>query len=407
MWPRRVTLDRMAAGTMSQQEQRKEREWEPWSGRKAPDEGLKGRLRALFTPGDEEDDVEALLAVRGRELAQQTENLAATVADLEARERKARELRQAVEDMLRQGSAELDERHAELNALATSLARREEAVARAETDISERRREAGAVELRRAAIERRETALVDREAALERIASDLQERERALRLEEGRLRELDLIDRTELDPERAAREQSLADREAALVARESELEARAHQLEEITRQIADSRSEIDALRRETALQRAEIENRARAIEDRTREAGDVSARERELETINASVDARHRELESLSASIEARERELQAARGAIAESRSELQKAVAAVADTLGFRAPSAEADAGAAHVLFLPGESYRLVGRDGPVPEAGVRIEVEGQAYRVNRVGASPLPGDRRRCAFLECGLS
>ena len=32
-------------------EQRKDREWEHWPGRKHPDEGLKGRLRALFTPG--------------------------------------------------------------------------------------------------------------------------------------------------------------------------------------------------------------------------------------------------------------------------------------------------------------------------------------------------------------------
>lgn len=159
------------------------REWEHWPGRREGDEGIRHRLRTLFTHSDVPGDrmVEELLAERGRELEERTAQLAATVADMQRREEKARELRVAVEDMLRRGSSELDERHAELNALAAELTVREQALRESEEALAERRQELGAVELRRAAVERRDEALNEREAALERIAGELQERETTLR----------------------------------------------------------------------------------------------------------------------------------------------------------------------------------------------------------------------------------
>ena len=60
--------------------------------------------------------------------------------------------------MLRHGSAELDERHAELAALAPDLRARDEELRAEERDIAVRKQELGAVELRRAAVERREQA---------------------------------------------------------------------------------------------------------------------------------------------------------------------------------------------------------------------------------------------------------
>ena len=54
--------------------------------------------------------------------------------------------------------------------------------------------------------------------------------------------------------------------------------------------------------------------------------------------------------------------------------------------------------------VLFVPARAgYELVAADGPDPERGERLRVEEQWYRVLRLGPSPLPGDRRRCVFLE----
>ena len=47
--------------------------------------------------------------------------------------------------------------------------------------------------------------------------------------------------------------------------------------------------------------------------------------------------------------------------------------------------------------------DGYRLLGRDGPPPVSGAVLELDGDAFVVLRLGPSPLPGDRRRCAFLE----
>ena len=58
-------------------------------------------------------------------------------------------------------------------------------------------------------------------------------------------------------------------------------------------------------------------------------------------------------------------------------------------------------------HVLFISHHaSYGILARDGHVPELGSEVALDDWAegrYRVAKVGPSPLPGDRRRCAFLE----
>jgi hypothetical protein len=54
--------------------------------------------------------------------------------------------------------------------------------------------------------------------------------------------------------------------------------------------------------------------------------------------------------------------------------------------------------------VLFVPTrEGYRLVDNGSLTPEPGERLRVEEEWYRVLRLGPSPLPGDPRRCVFLE----
>ena len=57
-----------------------------------------------------------------------------------------------------------------------------------------------------------------------------------------------------------------------------------------------------------------------------------------------------------------------------------------------------------AGHVLFVGGPAgYALLERDGAAPERGEEVDVDGVRHRVVRLGPSPLPGDRRRCAFAE----
>jgi hypothetical protein len=71
--------------------------------------------------------------------------------------------------------------------------------------------------------------------------------------------------------------------------------------------------------------------------------------------------------------------------------------------------APASDGGDGGAdtHVLFIWHSSgYQLLSREGTVPEAGAEISLSdhgGVRYLVSKVGPSPLPGDRRRCAFLE----
>ena len=54
-------------------------------------------------------------------------------------------------------------------------------------------------------------------------------------------------------------------------------------------------------------------------------------------------------------------------------------------------------------HVLFVWKTSgYELEQRDGDPPAVGDEVELDGQVQVVTKVGASPLPGDRRPCVFL-----
>jgi hypothetical protein len=149
------------------------RTWDQWPGRSAPEDRLLGRLRSLFAPTDHEDAFAELIASRGHELEERSAQIRGAVVDLERRQEQARELHARVEQILREGAAELDVRQAELDVRAADLDRREAAVVRAEARVAERRRELGAVELRRAALERREDVVRGRELELERKAVEL------------------------------------------------------------------------------------------------------------------------------------------------------------------------------------------------------------------------------------------
>jgi hypothetical protein len=43
----------------------------------------------------------------------------------------------------------------------------------------------------------------------------------------------------------------------------------------------------------------------------------------------------------------------------------------------------------------------YELREQDGDPPSVGDEIEVDGRTLRITKVGASPLPGDDRVCAY------
>jgi len=54
-------------------------------------------------------------------------------------------------------------------------------------------------------------------------------------------------------------------------------------------------------------------------------------------------------------------------------------------------------------YLLFVWKTSgYELREEPGDAPEVGAEVEQDGQRLRVTKVAPSPLPGDRRTCAYL-----
>ena len=54
-------------------------------------------------------------------------------------------------------------------------------------------------------------------------------------------------------------------------------------------------------------------------------------------------------------------------------------------------------------YLLFVWKTSgYELREHDGEIPAVGSEVEADGQTLLVTKVGPSPLPHDRRLCAYL-----
>jgi hypothetical protein len=54
-------------------------------------------------------------------------------------------------------------------------------------------------------------------------------------------------------------------------------------------------------------------------------------------------------------------------------------------------------------HLLFVwKTTGYELSERDGEVPAVGSEVETDGKTLLVTKVGPSPLPRDKRLCAYV-----
>ena len=137
---------------------------------------------------------------------------------------------------------------------------------------------------------------------------------------------------------------------------------------------------------ERSLQRA-IAARQASLFERERRAGDEANR-----------------LGALAADLVQREARIEAEQESITEGREELARAVANI--STGLRLPAAGDSPGttsATHVLYLAHDGYRLAEADGRAPAVDTVVEIDGHEFIVTRVGRSPLPGDRRDCAYVE----
>jgi hypothetical protein len=55
-------------------------------------------------------------------------------------------------------------------------------------------------------------------------------------------------------------------------------------------------------------------------------------------------------------------------------------------------------------HILFISKPTgYELRQGEGDPPPVGAALEIEETRYFVSKIGSSPLPQDRRPCAYLQ----
>ena len=55
-------------------------------------------------------------------------------------------------------------------------------------------------------------------------------------------------------------------------------------------------------------------------------------------------------------------------------------------------------------YVVFVSKpRGYELHDREGEPPQVGSEVEEDGSRFTVIKLAASPLPGDTRRCAYLQ----
>ncbi len=191
---------------------------------------------------------------------------------------------------------------------------------------------------------------------------------------------------------------------------EEVLARRRKELDEHAARLRDSIDELE--RREELLRdsRTSVERMLRigTSDLETREAEltgfltSLTERETALADAEAELARRRQELGAVElkrAAVERRERAVEARESELANIVQELEE-----------QAPTAaagEASAGDAMVelVFVPGDRYQLVEIGPRVLGRGHGFEISGTEYSVARIGRSPLPGDRRRCAYLVLG--
>ena len=186
--------------------------------------------------------------------------------------------------------------------------------------------------------------------------------------------------------------------EEALAARGRELEAEAAALEDAIADLErresllrDSRASLERLLR---LGTTDLDSREAEIVELIRE---LTARDERLQAEEAELMRRRSELGAVElkrAAVEQRER-------AVAERELALDELETSLPEV---DEPAPPADA-SIELVFVPGDRYRLVEITAASLAGGDRFEHDGEEFVVSRTARSPLPGDRRRCAYLVRG--
>ena len=190
-------------------------------------------------------------------------------------------------------------------------------------------------------------------------------------------------------------------------------------------QLVERQSEQEAVLARQQLELAALDAERTAARGRADELDAVETRLRESDD---RADALALELARLRDAVGERDRHTAAVEGELARARASLSDRESALGQmrarldelserggrtTAGDAAARAARDAGPegawnGHVRFVAyPDGYRLLSSPERCARSGDVVEVEGRQFLVTRVGRSPLPGDRRPCAFLTTDAS
>jgi len=190
-------------------------------------------------------------------------------------------------------------------------------------------------------------------------------------------------------------EQLLAERRRELDEHAARFDASIADLERREELLRDSRASVERVLR---VRTSDLEARETELTDFLR---DFTERESRLADDEADLARRRSELGAVElrrAAVERRERAVAAHEERVSE--------LATPPDGIGRALSPEQPDAvQRLQLAFVPGLDYRLVEIDRPVLARGEAIELEGEEYLVARTGPSPLPCDRRWCAYLVRG--
>jgi hypothetical protein len=192
-----------------------------------------------------------------------------------------------------------------------------------------------------------------------------------------------------------------------LVERQSEQEA----------VLARQQLELTQLEAERSLGRSRTDE-LEAAETRLRESdGRAASLAHELQRLRDAVAARDRHVAELEGELTRTRKTLSAREAARGSERPRLDELGLEPGREGGARPAHAAAsppsdvrpeEASTGHVRFVAyPDGYRLLSSDERCARSGDVVEVEGRSFLVSRIGRSPLPGDRRPCAFLTTDAS
>ncbi|MDH4102735.1 MAG: hypothetical protein OEV29_05065 [Thermoleophilia bacterium] len=190
-------------------------------------------------------------------------------------------------------------------------------------------------------------------------------------------------------------EELLAERRRELDEHAARFDASIADLERREELLRDSRASVERMLR---LRTSDLEARETELTDFLR---DFTERESRLADQETDLARRRSELGAVElrrAAVERRERAVTAREERLGELESQIEA-----------NPPTPSSDqpvvAQSVQLAFVPGFDYRLVEIDRSNLAPGDALELEGAEYIVARTGPSPLPEDRRRCAYLVRG--